>query len=188
MLAIVPAHNEAPRVGAVVEGLIARGLPVLVVDDGSSDGTGDEAREAGARVLRLEPNRGKGGALKAGFRAALGEERPPGAGSPAPVAESTPAGGWAAILTLDGDGQHDPAEVSAFLEARANTGADLVVGARDYRRLVHLSAGSPTPLAANSSRGHWARRSPTISPAIVSGAGAWPKRRSLAPKRASTFR
>lgn len=131
----MPAHNEAPRVGAVVEGLIAQGLPVLVVDDGSSDGTGDRAREAGARVLRLEPNRGKGGALKAGFRAALGEERSPGAGSPAPVAESTPAGGWAAILTLDGDGQHDPAEVSAFLEAWANTGADLIVGARDYRSM-----------------------------------------------------
>ena len=133
MLAIVPAHNEAPRVRAVVEALIAQGLPVLVVDDGSSDGTGDRARDAGARVLRLDPNRGKGGALKAGFRAALGEGRPPGAASPAPVAESAPAGGWAAILTLDGDGQHDPAEVPAFLEAWANTGADLVVGARDYR-------------------------------------------------------
>jgi glycosyltransferase involved in cell wall biosynthesis len=131
----VPAHNEAPRVGAVVEGLIAQGLPVLVVDDGSSDGTGDRAREAGARVLRLEPNRGKGGALKAGFRAALGEERPPGAASPAPVAESAPDGGWAAILTLDGDGQHHPAEVPAFLEVWANTGADLIVGARDYRSM-----------------------------------------------------
>jgi glycosyltransferase involved in cell wall biosynthesis len=114
VLAIVPAHNEAPRVAAVVEGLIRQGLPVLVVDDGSGDGTGEVARAAGARLLRLEPNRGKGAALKAGFRAAL-------------------AGGWEAIFTLDGDGQHDPAEVPAFLEAWAETGADLVVGARDYR-------------------------------------------------------
>jgi glycosyltransferase involved in cell wall biosynthesis len=135
VLAIVPARDEAPRVGAVVEGLIAQGLPVLVVDDGSSEGTGDRAREAGARVLRLEPNRGKGGALKAGFRAALGEVQLAAAGSPAPVAESPPTGGWAAILTLDGDGQHDPAEVPAFLEAWESTGADLIVGARDYRSM-----------------------------------------------------
>jgi carnitine 3-dehydrogenase len=114
VLAVVPAHNEAPRVAAVVEGLIRQGLPVLVVDDGSGDGTGEVARAAGARVLRLEPNQGKGAALKAGFRAVL-------------------AGDWEAILTLDGDGQHDPAEVPAFLEARAKTGADLIIGARDYR-------------------------------------------------------
>jgi len=73
VLAIVPAHDEAPRVAAVVRGLIEQGLPVLAVDDGSTDGTGEVAREAGARVLRLEPNQGKGAALKAGFRLALGE-------------------------------------------------------------------------------------------------------------------
>jgi len=115
-LAIVPAHNEAPRIGAVVSALVAQGLPVLVVDDGSGDGTGDAARAAGARVLRLDPNRGKGAALKAGFRDVLAEP-------------------WGAILTLDGDGQHDPSEVPAFLEAWRTSGADLVVGARDYRRM-----------------------------------------------------
>ena len=125
VLAVVPAHNEAPRIAAVVEGLIRLGLPVLVADDGSGDSTGDVAEAAGARLLRLEPNRGKGAALKAGFREAAGTV----------AGGSAPAGGWEAILTLDGDGQHDPAEAPAFLEAWGATGADLVVGARDYRSM-----------------------------------------------------
>ena len=105
VLAVVPAHDEAPRVAAVVRGLIEQGLPVLAVDDGSTDGTGEVAREAGARVLRLEPNQGKGAALKAGFRLALGEtvsealgevpsDKAPGAapdGAPPTVAASSPA-------------------------------------------------------------------------------------------------
>jgi glycosyltransferase involved in cell wall biosynthesis len=113
MLAIVPAHDESGRIGPVVQAVLAQGLPVLVVDDGSSDGTGAEAEAAGARVLRLEPNRGKGAALKAGFRAALEGDAP-------------------AFLTLDGDGQHDPVEIPRLVEARERTGADLVVGMRDY--------------------------------------------------------
>lgn len=120
VLAIVPAHNEAGRVGAVVAALAAQGLPVLVVDDGSADATGSEASAAGAQVLRLEPNRGKGGALKAGFREALA---------------MSPAQGWAAFLTLDGDGQHDPAEIPQFLAAWGRSGADLVVGMRDYGQM-----------------------------------------------------
>jgi glycosyltransferase involved in cell wall biosynthesis len=127
VLTIVPAHNEAGRIGQVVQAVAAQGLPVLVVDDGSSDGSGAEAAAAGACVLRLEPNRGKGAALKAGFRDAL---TPGSASSPAP-----PPGcdGWAAFLTLDGDGQHDPAEIPRLLEAWEAGGPDLVVGMRDYR-------------------------------------------------------
>jgi glycosyltransferase involved in cell wall biosynthesis len=154
VLALVPAHDEAPRVGAVVRGLIAHGLTVLVVDDGSTDDTGKVAQKAGAHVLRLEPNRGKGAALKAGFRLALSRRSDEGSflgaldddadsrsgGGPSapdsgPSISGPGVGRWAAILTLDGDGQHDPAEVPAFLEAWHKTGADLVVGARDYRRM-----------------------------------------------------
>ncbi len=120
VLAIVPAHDEAGRVGAVVSGVAAHGLPVLVVDDGSSDGTGAEAASAGARVLRLQPNRGKGAALKAGFGEALTEA-------------SAEGQAWAAFLTLDGDGQHDPAEIPRLLEEWERSGADLVVGMRDYK-------------------------------------------------------
>jgi glycosyltransferase involved in cell wall biosynthesis len=118
VLVIIPAHNEGGRIGSVVSAVAAQGLPVLAVDDGSTDGTGEEASAAGAQVLRLQPNRGKGAALKAGFRQALG-----------PAEDA----GWLALLTLDGDGQHDPAEIPAFLEAWRRTGADLVVGMRDYR-------------------------------------------------------
>ena len=109
VLAIVPAYNEAPRVAAVVAGAKAH-LPVLVVDDGST------AETAGGTVLRQQPNQGKGAALRAGFRWALGQ-------------------GFDAVLTLDADGQHDPAEIPLFLAARDGTTADLVVGRRDFGRM-----------------------------------------------------
>jgi hypothetical protein len=70
-VAIVPAHNEGPRVAAVVAPLRASGrfTRVVVVDDGSRDDTSSAARAAGAEVLRLDPNRGKGGAMLAGVHA-----------------------------------------------------------------------------------------------------------------------
>ncbi|HEX2756412.1 MAG TPA: glycosyltransferase, partial [Candidatus Limnocylindrales bacterium] len=59
IVALIPGYNEAPRIGAVVEAA-HRLLPVLVVDDGSTDATGDEARAAGANVIEQRPNQGKG--------------------------------------------------------------------------------------------------------------------------------
>lgn len=115
IVALIPAHNEAPRIGPVIEGA-ARHLPVLVVDDGSADETAAVAEAAGARVIRQPANRGKGAALKAGFRRAI-------------------ADGAGAVLTLDADGQHDPAEIPAFLAARQRTGAPLVIGAREFRHM-----------------------------------------------------
>lgn len=91
-------------------------LPVLVVDDGSADDTASRAGAAGATVLRQHPNQGKGAALQAGFRRALEE-------------------GWDAAVTLDADGQHDPAEIPRFLDARRASRADLVIGRRDFRRM-----------------------------------------------------
>jgi glycosyltransferase involved in cell wall biosynthesis len=127
---LIPAHDEAPRIAAVVRGALAH-LPVLVVDDGSTDGTAIVAREAGAEVLEQRPNAGKGAALRAGFRRAL-------------------EAGDAAVLTLDGDGQHDPAEIPAFLDAFVpgpGGRPDLVVGQRDFgqmpptRRLANTIGG-----------------------------------------------
>jgi glycosyltransferase involved in cell wall biosynthesis len=136
VLAIIPAHNEGGRIGSVVSAVAAQGLPVLVVDDGSTDETGKEAAAAGAQVLRLEPNRGKGAALKAGFRSALGSAgEVAGRGDSSGAAADGPAVSWAAVLTLDGDGQHDPAEIPKFLEAWRRTDADLVIGMRDYRHM-----------------------------------------------------
>lgn len=120
VVAVVPAHNEGPRVGAVISALVGLGLPVLVVDDGSVDDTAMQATSAGARVLSLSPNRGKGAALRAGFEAVLDTSTGPT---------------YEAILTLDGDGQHDPSEVPELLKTWDDTGADLVIGVRDYRQM-----------------------------------------------------
>jgi glycosyltransferase involved in cell wall biosynthesis len=135
VLAVIPAHDEAPRIAAVVRGAVTH-LPVLVVDDGSTDGTARIAREAGAEVLEQRPNAGKGAALRAGFRYAL-------------------EGGYDGALTLDADGQHDPAEIPTFLRAFApgSTDAagprpDLVVGRRDF---THMP---PVRRLANTVGGH----------------------------------
>jgi hypothetical protein len=124
VIALIPAYNAARLVG----GVIAKAklyLPVLVVDDGSRDETSDAANAAGADVVRQEPNQGKGAALKHGFRIAL--ER-----------------GYDAVLTLDADGQHDPAEIPKFLAARAERGADLIIGARDFAQMPFVRRMSNT--------------------------------------------
>ena len=111
-LALIPAHNEAGRIGSVVAG--ARlSVSVLVVDDGSTDTTADEASASGAIVLQQSLNRGKGAALQAGFRWALQQ-------------------GYPLVVTLDGDGQHDPLEIPRFLDCYSSTRADLIIGARDF--------------------------------------------------------
>jgi glycosyltransferase involved in cell wall biosynthesis len=101
-----------------------RHLPVLVVDDGSTDDTAARAESAGAIVLPQHPNQGKGAALRMGFRRALSE-------------------GYDAVVTLDADGQHDPDEIPGFLAAfgAGNEAADggprpeLVIGRRDFSRM-----------------------------------------------------
>ena len=115
ILALIPAHDEGPRIGRVVSAA-RTSVPVLVVDDGSGDDTAAVARAAGADVLEQRPNRGKGAALRAGFRRALAE-------------------GCEAVVTLDGDGQHDPAEIGRFLAAWEASHPDLVVGQRDFSRM-----------------------------------------------------
>ncbi len=112
MLALIPGYNEAPRIAAVVEAARMH-LPVLVVDDGSTDGTAEAAEVAGATVLRQLPNQGKGAALRAGFRHALGVGAP-------------------AVVTLDADGQHDPTEIPAFLVAWEARHAPLIIGRRSF--------------------------------------------------------
>jgi glycosyltransferase involved in cell wall biosynthesis len=120
IVAVIPAHDEAPRVARVVAAA-ARYLPVILVDDGSADDTAAVAEGAGATVLRQTPNQGKGAALRAGFSAALPQ-------------------GAEAVVTLDADGQHDPAEIPAFLGAYARRGVsgeatELIVGRRNFRRM-----------------------------------------------------
>jgi glycosyltransferase involved in cell wall biosynthesis len=115
MLALIPAFNEEARVADVVAAA-QQHLAVLVVDDGSSDRTAERAEQAGAWVLRYTPNRGKGVALQTGFRWALKE-------------------GYQAVVMLDADGQHDPAEIPTFMDAYAARPADLIIGARDFSQI-----------------------------------------------------
>jgi glycosyltransferase involved in cell wall biosynthesis len=106
---LIPAWNEADRVGPVVAGARAHLPTVYVVDDGSGDGTAAAAEAAGATVLRHPANRGKGAALVTGFERARAE-------------------GFDVVVTLDADGQHLPAEIPRLLAAAER--ADLVVGNR----------------------------------------------------------
>jgi glycosyltransferase involved in cell wall biosynthesis len=111
-LAIVPAFNEVATIGATLDQLRSAfpSLDVLVIDDGSDDGTAAVAREAGATVLELPYNLGIGGALRTGFRFA--DRR-----------------GYDWAVQVDADGQHDPDELHAIITPLME-GADLVIGSR----------------------------------------------------------
>jgi glycosyltransferase involved in cell wall biosynthesis len=116
--AVVPAYRCAATVPGVVRGTLSHGLAVLVVDDGSGDDTAAAARAAGAEVVAHGHNLGKGSALVTGFRWALRR-------------------GASHVLTLDADGQHDPAEIPRLLALAP--AADLVVGRRALD-LAHMPA------------------------------------------------
>jgi len=121
--AAIPAFDAAATVGEVVRRALAQVSEVVVVDDGSADGTGAAARAAGARVLTHPVNRGKGAALATAFADlfawAEGNGSAPAAAAP-----------LAAVVTLDADGQHLPEETPRLLEAW-RAGADLVIGSRE---------------------------------------------------------
>lgn len=110
---VIPAYQAAATIAAVVS-RARRAVPkgiVYVVDDGSSDRTGEVGRGAGARLIERPRNRGKGAALATGIAAAL-------------------AGGAGVIVTLDADGQHYPEEIPRLVAPVARGDADLVLGAR----------------------------------------------------------
>lgn len=108
---VIPAYREHGRIGSVIRRVMDHVRDVVVVDDGSGDGTADEAEALGAVVLRHEVNRGKGIALNTGF--AYVRER-----------------GFEVVLTLDGDGQHNPDDIPRFLEAYRRTGIPVLIGNR----------------------------------------------------------
>jgi glycosyltransferase involved in cell wall biosynthesis len=114
-VAIIPAFNEAGTIREVVEGVAGMVDHVLVVDDGSTDGTAELARTAGAEVLDYGGNRGKGHAIRSAI--AVAAER-----------------GFTHALMLDGDMQHLPSEAPRLLDAAARSGADVVLGERRFGR------------------------------------------------------
>lgn len=121
----IPAYNEAARIGAVLDGVIPLGLPVVVVDDGSADETAKVAREKGVLVLQHTVNRGKGEGIQTALRHVL------------------ESGGEAAIF-LDADGQHLPAELPRFLDVWQRHRPDLVIGSRmkDNREMPFVRKAS----------------------------------------------
>ena len=112
-LVIIPAWNEEESLAAILAEVRehAAWADVVVVDDGSTDGTQAVARAAGVPVLSLPINLGVGGALQTGFRYALAE-------------------GYDAAVQLDADGQHDPANLGALIAPLAEKRANLSIGSR----------------------------------------------------------
>ncbi len=121
IVALIPAYQEADHIAAVVRRVRAQLNSVLVVDDGSSDCTTENAVEAGAEVITHLRNSGKGAALKTGLKILL--ER-----------------GFEYVVMLDGDGQHVPEEIDRFLSVAAETSAGIIIGNRmmDTRRMPLL--------------------------------------------------
>jgi len=113
VLVIAPALNEQGAIAGVVHAVneAMPGVPVLVIDDHSTDGTVAVAAAAGAKVLCLPVHLGLGGAVQAGYKLAF---------------ES----GYDYVIRVDGDGQHNPRDIPRILEALRNTGAEVVIGSR----------------------------------------------------------
>jgi glycosyltransferase involved in cell wall biosynthesis len=113
--ALVPAFNEARTIVQVVTGLFPHVAAVCVVDDGSTDGTADAARSAGADVMVNAGDRGKGTAIRSGLARVLERD-------------------CSHVLLIDGDLQHLPEEAPLLIAEAERTGADVVLGERRFDR------------------------------------------------------
>jgi len=113
LLILIPAYNEEGAVGGVIEEVhaVLPGVPTLVVDDCSADGTVGAARQAGAQVLSLPYHLGLGGCVQAGYRLAFEL-------------------GYEYVIRVDGDGQHDPRDIPRILSALEQEKCEMVIGSR----------------------------------------------------------
>jgi glycosyltransferase involved in cell wall biosynthesis len=118
-IAVIPCLNEAAFISAIVSKALKHVDLVFVVDDGSSDRTADVAGQAGAVVIRHDKRRGAGAATRTGFQAALKE-------------------GANIVVTLDGDNQHDAAEIPTVIGPLLRGAADLSIGSRFFRPTTNM--------------------------------------------------
>lgn len=118
---VIPTYNESQNIAGIVNGVKRLNLDVLVVDDGSTDNTAEIAGKAGAFVITNSSNSGKGHSIKEGISLALQK-------------------GCDSVLTMDGDGQHDPADIPNFLTRAADDNVDMLLGNRmhDVRDMPFL--------------------------------------------------
>jgi hypothetical protein len=125
LMVIIPALNEAGAIGSVVTEVKAAvpDAAILVIDDCSSDGTAVVARSAGARVLSLPHHLGLGGAVQAGYKLAFEL-------------------GYDYVIRVDGDGQHNPADIPRILDRLKTAGCEMVIGSR----FVEKSGSRSTPI------------------------------------------
>ena len=113
LLILIPAFNEVGAIGGVIQEVrgVIPDVPILVVDDASTDDTPQTARSAGADVLRLPYHLGLGGGVQAGYKLAYEL-------------------GYEYVIRVDGDGQHDPKYIPALLKTLRETGCHMVIGSR----------------------------------------------------------
>jgi len=111
VVAAIPCHDEAPFIAGILDKVQEYVDQVIIVDDGSTDGTSAIAQAAGATVVRHDDNRGPGAAYRSCFEAARANQAD-------------------ILITLDGDGQHDPEELPKVLQPLLDNEADLVIGSR----------------------------------------------------------
>lgn len=116
-IAVIPAYNAEETIAKVVDGTKKFVDKVLVVDDGSIDTTGEEAKKKGAEVIKLDKNTGKANATRVGF---------------------TKCGGYDVVITMDADFQHLPEEIPRFIEG-IEKGMDLCIGSRFLNRNYEMS-------------------------------------------------